>query len=149
MTPSQWGNPIVTSIVPMGEEIYCSGTFEVAGGKPSSFIAKWRRWPVGAEESQGPGKSMLNLKNQPNPFSQSTIISWRSAVGSRQSAVNSQVVIKIFDSMGKLIKTLVDEDRSPGEHQVTFDAADLPAGVYFYQIQVNGMYETKRMVIIK
>jgi len=43
MTPGQWGNPIVQSIVPYGRDIYCGGTFEVAGGKPSSFIGAWRK----------------------------------------------------------------------------------------------------------
>jgi hypothetical protein len=47
MTPSQWGNPIVQSIVPLGDEIYCGGTFEVAGGKPSSFIASGGNGPWG------------------------------------------------------------------------------------------------------
>jgi hypothetical protein len=36
-----------------------------------------------------------------------------------------------------------------GEHQVTYDAAGLPAGVYYYQIQAGKRIETKRMIIIK
>ena len=139
MTPSQWGNPLVQSIVAAGDEIYCGGTFEMAGGKPSSFISKWLRWPVGAEESQSSAKSILNLKNQPNPFSRTTIISWQSAVG-------SQIVIKVFDFMGKEVRTLVDDEMAPGEHQITFDASGLSAGVYFYQLQVDGTVETKKMI---
>jgi hypothetical protein len=149
MTPGQWGNPIVTSIVPIGEEIYCSGTFEVAGGKPSSFIAKWRKWPVGIEGHGFAGNSALNLQNRPNPFRQSTIISWQIPFGSRQSAVSSQVILKVYDFMGKEVRTLVDEPMAPGEHQVIFNATGLPAGVYFYQLQVNGAVETKKMIVLR
>jgi hypothetical protein len=51
MTPSQWGNPIVQTIIPLRDDIYCGGTFEVAGGKPSSFLARWSKWGEGIQES--------------------------------------------------------------------------------------------------
>ncbi|MCX6251462.1 MAG: T9SS type A sorting domain-containing protein [Bacteroidetes bacterium] len=154
MTPSQWGNPIVQTIVPMVDDIYCGGTFEVAGGKPSSFIAKWLRWPVGMEDPGNEHKSIFDLQNQPNPFNQTTVISWQfpaclpdRQVSSSQLAVSSQVVLKVYDFMGKEVRTLTDGEMEPGEHQVTFDGYGLPAGVYFYQLQVNGIVETKKMII--
>jgi hypothetical protein len=149
MTPSQWGNPIVQSIVPMGDEIYCGGTFEVAGGKPSSFIAHWLRWPVGTEEPVNLCKSNLKLKIQPNPFSRTAVISWQSAVGSQQFTTHNQVLIKVFDFTGKEVSNPVDAIMAPGEHQVTFDASGLPAGMYTCQLQVDGRTESKKMVIIK
>ena len=85
ITPSQWGNPIVQSIVPLVDDIYCGGTFEMAGGKPSSFIARNLKWPVGVTDPENKRKSFLNLKNFPNPCTQSTIISWQSSVISQQS----------------------------------------------------------------
>ena len=48
--------------------------------------------------------------------------------------------------MGKEIRTLVDCEMTPGEHHVAFDASDFPAGVYFYQLQVNATVETKKLV---
>jgi photosystem II stability/assembly factor-like uncharacterized protein len=91
----------------------------------------------------------FNLQNQPNPFCESTVISWEIPVGSWQLAVGSHVTLKIYDFLGSEIRTLVDEDMLPGEHQVTFDASGLPAGVYFYQLQANGMVETKKMTICR
>jgi trimeric autotransporter adhesin len=142
MTPSQWGNPIVQSIVPAGNDIYCGGTFEMAGGKPSSFIAKWRKYAVNTEDHGKNINSAFHLRNNPNPFNQTTIISWQLAVGSHG-------ILKVFDYSGKAVRTLVDSEMVPGEHQVTFDAKGLPAGIYFYQIQADGLVETKKMMIIK
>jgi hypothetical protein len=147
MTPSQWGNPIVQAIVPLGDDIYCGGTFEVAGGKPSSFLAKWRKWPVGVKDPEITG-SALNLQSQPNPFSQSTVITWQQPVSSRQSLIGSHAVLKVFDFMGKEIRTLVDVDTAPGEHRVIFDASGLPAGVYFFLLQANGITGTGKLVYL-
>ena len=68
---------------------------------------------------------------------------------SQQFAVRSYAVLRVIDFMGKEIRTLVDAEMVPGEHQVTFDATGLPAGVYFYQIQLPGVIETKKMVVCK
>jgi flagellar hook assembly protein FlgD len=70
-------------------------------------------------------------------------------IGSRHSAAGSNVKLKIYDFMGKEVKTLVDEDKGTGKHQVIFDASGWPAGVYFYQLQVNGAVETKKMVLYR
>jgi trimeric autotransporter adhesin len=142
MTPSQWGNPLVTSIVPIGEDIYCSGTFEVAGGKPSSFLARWRKTGVGVQEPGYSGNINPNLLNYPNPCIGSTVISWHLAAA-------NHVLLNVYDLMGKNIRTLVNEDMAPGEHQVIFDASGLPAGVYSYQIRTGIFTETKKMTIIK
>jgi hypothetical protein len=95
------------------------------------------------------GTSAILYQNKPNPFCQSTVISWHLPASTSQLALRSQVVLKVYDFMGNEIKTLVDADMVPGEYQVTFYAAGLPSGVYFYQLQANGMVETKKIVIIK
>ncbi|HNX79725.1 MAG TPA: YCF48-related protein [Prolixibacteraceae bacterium] len=94
----------------------------------------------GTEDKQRPG--LVLRQNQPNPFSQSTVISYQLAVG-------SHVFLKVCDFMGREIRTLVDSDITPGEHQVTLDASGLPPGVYFSQIRVNGIVETKKMIKLK
>ena len=78
----------------------------------------------------------------PNPFSQSAVISW-------QMNNYRHIALKIYDFMGREIKTLVDEYQAPGEHQVTFNAEGLAAGIYFYQLRANGIVETKKMIILK
>ena len=91
--------------------------------------------------------SLLNLQNNPNPFNVSTVISWRQGAGSRQSAVRSRAKLEVYDFSGRMIRILVDSEITPGEHQVIFDASGLPAGVYFYKLQADGMVEAKKMLI--
>jgi hypothetical protein len=91
----------------------------------------------------------FELNAYPNPFSTSTVIRWQMPVDSRQSAVGSHVILKVYDFIGKEIRTIVDAKMAPGEHQVTFDASGLTAGVYFYQLQTDGIVLTKMMVVYR
>lgn len=98
---------------------------------------------VGIGDNPAPSAKLIEyLQNQPNPFQSQTIISWQQAVGSR-------VILKVFDFMGREIRTLVDENHYPGEHQVTFNAARLTAGIYFYQLRIGDAVETKKMVVVR
>jgi trimeric autotransporter adhesin len=142
LTPSQWGNPEVSCIVPFGDDIYLSGTFEVAGGKPSSFLARWLKYPAAVPEPEVVENSLSLDQNYPNPFCQ--VSSFRFQV-----SVNGQVTLKILDLSGREVKVLMNEAKSPGSYMVQWDAEGIPAGVYFYQLQANGVIETKKMVVYK
>jgi hypothetical protein len=82
------------------------------------------------------------FQNYPNPFSTSTTITW-------QLMKAAHVVLKVYDFTGREMKTLVDGEQAKGEHTVTFNAEGLPAGVYFYQLMVNGLLNTRKMILIK
>lgn len=81
-------------------------------------------------------------QNYPNPFNPSTKI--RFDIGS-----NGNVKLVIFDLLGRNIKTLLNEYRNAGSHEVTFNAADLPGGLYFYKISSGNYSEMKRMILLK
>jgi len=81
-------------------------------------------------------------QNYPNPFNPSTKISWQSPVGSHQT-------LKIFDILGNEIATLVNEYKPAGKYEVEFNAANLPSGVYFYQLKAGDFISTKKMVLLK
>jgi hypothetical protein len=57
--------------------------------------------------------------------------------------------MKVFDLVGNEVKTLVNEKFSAGIYTVEFDAANLPSGVYFYQLEAGDFVNTKKMVIMK
>ncbi len=98
---------------------------------------------VGTHEKPDPNsKSDFSLTNYPNPLMYSTVISWRLSAG-------SHVILKIYNPMGVEILTLADTDLMPGEHKLKFDASDLPAGIYFCQLRVNGMALTKKMIVTR
>ena len=88
-------------------------------------------------------------QNYPNPFNSSTKIEY-------SIPQTSQVQIKIFNVLGAEIETLVNEQRESGNYKLTWNAADLPSGVYFYQLKVypaNGgtgpFIQTKKMILLK
>jgi hypothetical protein len=81
-------------------------------------------------------------QNYPNPFNPKTTI--RFAVKEK-----CRVVLKIYDILGRESATLIDQVRESGYHQVTFNAAGLPSGVYFYRIQMNGFTDVKKMLLME
>ncbi|MCC6866629.1 MAG: T9SS type A sorting domain-containing protein [Ignavibacteria bacterium] len=88
------------------------------------------------------GESYFNAKNYPNPFNPETKISY-----TLKSSTN--VKITVYDRLGREVVVLVDESQTEGEHQVTFNASNLPSGVYFYRIKTPEMVEVQKMVFTK
>jgi len=86
-------------------------------------------------------------QNFPNPFCSSTKIEYRVSVPT--TIGNGFVSLKVYDFLGKLVETLIEEEKPSGEYEIEFSAKGLPAGVYFYQLQAAGIYETKKMIILK
>lgn len=76
----------------------------------------------------------------PNPANAYTTISFR-------INTTSQVSLMLFDSQGRMLKTLLDETRDQGEHTVHVELADLKPGVYLYKLKSGFLKETKKLVI--
>lgn len=81
-------------------------------------------------------------QNYPNPFNPSTKISYKLA-----SAAN--VVLKIYDVLGREIRTLVNEMQTQGNHEVTFDGTNVSSGVYFYALRTDNFSAIKKMILTK
>jgi hypothetical protein len=82
-------------------------------------------------------------QNYPNPFNPSTLIKY-------QLPENSDVSLKIYNSIGKEVAQLVNGNVAAGVHEVTFDAAHLSSGVYFYVIRAgNNFVQTRKMILMK
>lgn len=83
------------------------------------------------------------FQNFPNPFNPTTNIFY--------FIENSGFVnLKIFNSIGEEIETLINEYQNKGEYSVIFNGnSDLPSGVYFYRLQIGDFIESKRMIFIK
>ncbi|MCK4979482.1 MAG: T9SS type A sorting domain-containing protein [Candidatus Delongbacteria bacterium] len=82
------------------------------------------------------------MQNYPNPFNPSTEISFK-------IENNANVKLTVFNSNGETVVRLADGKMEKGLHRVNFDATKLNSGVYFYQLDVNGMKSTKKMVLAK
>jgi photosystem II stability/assembly factor-like uncharacterized protein len=82
------------------------------------------------------------LQNYPNPFNPETNIEY-------SLPVRSNVLIKVYDVMGREVRTLVNETKPGGNYSVKFDASDLSSGLYFYKIQTDKFYDAKCMLLVK
>jgi hypothetical protein len=88
-----------------------------------------------------PASFMLN-QNYPNPFNPETTISFA-------LPNTSEVNIRVYNSLGQLVTTLVQGRMEAGMHQVQFNASELASGMYFYQMQAGSFQETRKMVLMK
>jgi hypothetical protein len=85
----------------------------------------------------------FNLEqNYPNPFNPLTHINY-------QLPANSYVTLKVYDNLGREVKTLLDSWQNAGYHTLEFDAAELASGVYFYRLQTAQFSQVKRMLLLK
>jgi hypothetical protein len=81
-------------------------------------------------------------QNYPNPFNPSTIIRF-------QLSEAGNISLKVFDALGKMIHELAEGYYSQGSYEVSFDAANLPSGIYFYRLESAEGSLTKQMILIK
>lgn len=80
--------------------------------------------------------------NYPNPFNPATYINY-------QIPEKQFVEIKVYDVLGKEVASLVDQELPAGFYTVTFDAAQLSSGVYFYRMQAGDFNITKKLLLVK
>ncbi|MBW7841923.1 MAG: T9SS type A sorting domain-containing protein [Ignavibacterium sp.] len=88
-----------------------------------------------------PTRFSLN-QNFPNPFNPVTSIQY--AIANKQF-----VTLKVYDILGKEITTLVNENKEAGNYSVDFNAAELPSGVYIYQLSTADFTQIKKMILTK
>ena len=90
------------------------------------------------------------LQNYPNPFNPSTKIKYAiPTVTLRKAQSDISVTLKVYDVLGNEIETLVNEEKTAGSYEVTWFAEKLPSGVYFYQLRVGELTQTKKMILLK
>ncbi len=105
-------------------------------------LAKSPIEPVSVENEITQPTEFLLSQNHPNPFNPSTKIKY-------SVPQTSQVQLKVFDVLGNEIETLVNEEKPSGTYELTWNAADLPSGVYFYQLKAGEYTGTKKMILLK
>lgn len=82
------------------------------------------------------------LGNYPNPFNPSTEIRF-------SLASNSEVQINVYNYNGRIVDTVISSRMNAGNHSVEFNASDMSAGVYFYNLVVEGKTYTDKMLLLK
>lgn len=88
-----------------------------------------------------PQQFILN-QNYPNPFNPSTTFSFT-------LAQRSDIQLTVYNQLGQVVATVARGAHSAGEHQIHWDAANLPGGVYYYRLQIGNEYQAKKMILLK
>lgn len=82
------------------------------------------------------------MQNYPNPFNPSTTIRY-------ELASAADVRLGVFDMLGREVAVLVEGRREAGSYTMTFDAKQLPSGVYFARLQAGQSVQTQRMLLVR
>lgn len=81
-------------------------------------------------------------QNYPNPFNPITKISWQSPMSGWQT-------LKVYDVLGNEVAVMVNEFKSAGKYEISYNASLLPSGVYIYQLITGNYQQSRKMVILK
>ncbi len=140
--------PNITSWLKKGTKInLISGTNEIAihgewnwmnfdyMGIPGAVI-------LAVDQAENIPNNFQLFQNYPNPFNPSTFIKY-------SIPKQAHVVLKVYDILGREIKTLVDREQKAGYYNIEFQAANLASGVYFYKLQTDEFSQNKKMLLLK
>jgi aminopeptidase N len=87
-------------------------------------------------------------QNYPNPFNPETKIKF-SISSNHLSAAQVPVELKVYDSIGNEVVTLLDKEMAPGEYEITFNGTGLASGVYLYKLIAGENIQSRKMVLMK
>ncbi|HEX9750581.1 MAG TPA: FlgD immunoglobulin-like domain containing protein [candidate division Zixibacteria bacterium] len=92
------------------------------------------------------------VQNYPNPFNAGTVIRFNVPRSDAGDLTNVKLVV--YNVLGQAVRTLVDEQYTPGSHQATWDGTNdhgttVSSGVYFYRMQAGNFTDTKKMTLLK
>jgi hypothetical protein len=88
-------------------------------------------------------------QNFPNPFNPTTKITYTLSSHEGNGVRPEHVVLKVYDLLGRLVATLVNETQAPGSHEVTWDAAHIGSGVYFYKLEIDDLSATRKLLLLR
>ncbi|MCF6270499.1 MAG: T9SS type A sorting domain-containing protein [Melioribacteraceae bacterium] len=87
-------------------------------------------------------KYFLLYQNYPNPFNPSTQLSY-------QIPKDGFVSLVVYNTLGQVVSTLVNEHQTSGKYSVQFNASNLPSGVYFYKIESGRFTKVNKMLLLR
>jgi hypothetical protein len=126
---------------------FVGSTENGSSGIISGFLTNYSLLITDVKDEQEIIPTVYKLnQNYPNPFNPSTIINY-------QIPEEGFVTLKIYDILGKEVKTLVNENKPAGNYNIHFDASSasggLASGIYIYRLTAGSFISTKKMTMIK
>ncbi|MDZ7681901.1 MAG: T9SS type A sorting domain-containing protein [Fodinibius sp.] len=80
--------------------------------------------------------------NYPNPFNPATTIRY-------QVASQADITVEVYNILGQKVRTLVDQQQTPGSYTVRFDGSNLSSGMYFIQLKAGNKTDIQKMTLVK
>ena len=97
---------------------------------------------VGVDEEKSIPAQFELAQNYPNPFNPVTTIKYG-------LPVNSYVELRIYNLLGEEIVRMVQDTKSAGFHEFSWDASGFASGIYFYRLQAGDFVQTRKMMLLK
>ncbi len=94
------------------------------------------------QKATGIAEGFMLYPNYPNPFNPQTKIAF-------QLPQATQVSLSIYDEAGRLVANLIDEEMAEGSYSVSWNAANMPSGIYFYRLSTPAWTQSRKMLLIK
>ena len=119
------------------------------GGKLLKFVGEVI---VGVSDASSVPSEFKLEQNYPNPFNPSTTIKYSIPVDTRRGVLTQNVILKIYDILGREVSTLLNKEQKPGNYEVKFDASvsrRIASGIYYYRISAGSFMKTMKMVLLK
>jgi hypothetical protein len=114
----------------------------VAGFGPWSAGWEFRVNITSVTDANGIPTDYVLYQNYPNPFNPSTTIRY-------DLPSSTHVTLKVYNTLGQEVATVVDETQEPGHRSAQFDASDLPSGVYLYRVQAGDFVQSKKLILLR
>ncbi len=120
----------------------CGGAYRTAGSNSNPETVKSEQKNVSYKTGLN-AKGLESVTNYPNPFQNTTMISFNLDKA-------STISLRVYDASGREVSRLIDnEQRAAGNNEILFDGSDLTSGIYFYTLQTNETSITKKMLLHK
>lgn len=145
---SSGGRVIASSSYQLNGSIGQSAAGSTSGLSFAMDVGYWRNYAAGISAApEIPGYIWSLNQNHPNPFNPITTISFSLSAGSR-------VRLEVYSVSGQRIRSLINEDRSAGSHEVLWDGRDatgrmVASGTYFARLVSDEGTLTKKMMLVK
>ncbi len=128
-------------LLPNGNLLLSGGSTDGSNFSPTARTVLITPNVLSASERLSPITFALH-QNYPNPFNPTTVIRY-------QLPTATPVRLEVFDVLGRNVSSLVNARQSAGDYSVSFNAANLSSGVYFYRLQAGDFVQTRKMVLMK
>ncbi len=134
-----------TTVASPAPTLVMVGSFNDDSSKVSIDEVYYNEAPPSLAVNENPTTSVNHFsleQNYPNPFNPTTSISF-------SLEHQEKATLKVYNAKGECVGTLVNGVVSAGAHQVTWNAANLPSGIYFYKLQTTDFTQTKKMLLVR